>query len=140
VTVGAPRLYLLDTSVLVHYLRGSDVWKRVRDRYQPLAAEPRPVISIITVAEIRSLALQWEWCDQMLARMETALAFFKTLPIHDPDVIRAYAAIDAYCVEIGQPLGRNDVWIAATAAVTRATLLTTDRDFARLVPVFLNRH
>jgi tRNA(fMet)-specific endonuclease VapC len=68
-----------------------------------------------------------------------ALGFFKTLTIHEPDVIRAYAAIDAYCEEIGQPLGKNDLWIAATAAVTGARLLTTDRDFDRLVPRFLAR-
>lgn len=37
------------------------------------------------------------------------------------------------------PLGKNDVWIAATAAVRRATLLTTDRDLDRLAPRFLTR-
>ena len=36
-------------------------------------------------------------------------------------------------------MGKNDVWIAATAAVTGATLLTTDRDFDRLTPQFLTR-
>jgi tRNA(fMet)-specific endonuclease VapC len=137
--VAAPPLCLLDTNVLIHYVRGSEVWKRVRDKYQPLTAEPRPVISVVTVGEIRSLALQWKWGDKKIDQMVYALGFFKIVTIHEPDVIRAYAAIDAYCEEIGQPLGKNDVWIAATAAVTGATLLTTDRDFDRLSPRFLTR-
>lgn len=31
------------------------------------------------------------------------------------------------------------MWIAATVAVRRGTLLTTDRDFDRLAPRFLTR-
>jgi predicted nucleic acid-binding protein len=32
----------------------------------------------------------------------------------------------------GWNLSQNDTWIAATASVTNATLLTTDRDFERV--------
>ena len=39
----------------------------------------------------------------------------------------------------GVPMGKNDVWIAATAHVTGARLLTTDRDFDHLDPTFLGR-
>jgi len=34
-------------------------------------------------------------------------------------------------------MGDNDIWIAATASVLKATLLTTDRDFDHLDGVFL---
>ena len=47
--------------------------------------------------------------------------------------------IDAHLQRTGRPLGKNDVWIAATAAVTGARLLTTDKDFDRLDPLFLSR-
>jgi len=36
-------------------------------------------------------------------------------------------------------MGKNDLWIAATAHVTGATLLTTDKDFDHLDPQFLVR-
>jgi predicted nucleic acid-binding protein len=36
-------------------------------------------------------------------------------------------------------LGKNDAWIAATAMVTRATLLTTDMDFDHLHGKYLDR-
>jgi predicted nucleic acid-binding protein len=35
-------------------------------------------------------------------------------------------------------MGKNDLWIAATAAVTGATLVTTDRDFEHLSAHFIN--
>jgi len=137
--VAAQPLYLLDTNVLVHYVRGSEVWIRVRDKYQPLLIHPCPIISVVTVGEIRSLALQWNWGEKKIDQMVFALGFFKTLTIDEPEVIRAYAIIDAYCEQNGQSLGKNDIWIAATAAVTGAHLLTTDRDFDRLTPRFFTR-
>lgn len=36
-------------------------------------------------------------------------------------------------------MGDNDLWIAATAKVTGALLLTTDKDFDHLYPVHLQR-
>jgi len=36
-------------------------------------------------------------------------------------------------------MGKNDLWIAATAHVTGATLLTADADFDHLNGAFLNR-
>jgi predicted nucleic acid-binding protein len=34
-------------------------------------------------------------------------------------------------------MGKNDIWIAATASVLNATLITTDNDFDHLNGVFL---
>lgn len=39
------------------------------------------------------------------------------------------AVFDAFCESRGRTLGKNDLWIAATAAMTGAVLLTTDKDF-----------
>ncbi len=39
----------------------------------------------------------------------------------------------------GRKMGKNDLWIAATAIFADARLLTTDRDFDGLDPLFLNR-
>ena len=71
--------------------------------------------------------------------MEFCLGFFQSQSIDDYEILRMYAVIDAYSESIGQSMGKNDLWIAATAAVTGATLLTTDRDFDKLAPRFLAR-
>lgn len=34
-------------------------------------------------------------------------------------------------------MGKNDLWIAATASVTNATLITTDKDFYHLNNTYL---
>ena len=38
-----PALYLLETNILVHLVRGDAVWARVRATYEPLLIEPRPI-------------------------------------------------------------------------------------------------
>lgn len=47
-----------------------------------------------------------------------------------PELINAYVEIDGF--SNGRSMGKNDLWIAATAVVTDATLVTTDGDFDHL--------
>lgn len=39
--------------------------------------------------------------------------------------------------QTARQMGKNDLWIAATASVLKATLLTTDHDFDHLHTVFV---
>ena len=55
------------------------------------------------------------------------------------EIVRAYAPIDVFSHSQGIDMGKNDLWIAATASVTGATLLTTDKDFDHLESAFLTR-
>lgn len=43
-------------------------------------------------------------------------------------------------VEIHRILGKNDIWIAATAALIGLKLITTDADFNHLNNVFIDVH
>jgi len=61
------------------------------------------------------------------------------VPIDRPEIVEAYAQIDFYCERNGRPMAKNDIWIAATAFVTKTTLLTTDKDFDHLHPALLQR-
>jgi len=132
-------LYLLDTNILVHNIRNSPLWQQVRDQFQPLTTSPTPHYSLVTAGELRSLAVQWKWGEQKIDQMEFCLSFYAVQTIDHPDILRAYAALDAYCESFCQPMGKNDLWIAATAVVSGSVLLTTDRDFDRLHPHFLSR-
>jgi tRNA(fMet)-specific endonuclease VapC len=71
--------------------------------------------------------------------MEFCLGYFDQIPIESQQLVETYAVIDAHFQKKGQPLGKNDLWIAATATATGARLLTTDRDFDALDPLFLSR-
>ena len=134
-----PTLYLLDTNVLVHVVRGSRLWSWIRGRYDLLATDPRPLISVVTAGELHSLALLSGWGHAKLDQMEFCLGYFKTVTIHDPAIIDRYAVIDAHFQSRGHILGKNDLWIAATAAATGSRILTTDRDFDPLNPDFISR-
>ena len=111
----------------------------IRARHQPLALGPKPIISIVTAGELRSLAFQYRWGKAKIDQMEFILGYFDEIPIDSPALVDAYAVIDSHLQLQGHILGKNDLWIAATAHVLGATLLTTDRDFDSLVPAFLAR-
>lgn len=130
--------YLLDTNILVHHIRDDEVGERVRDTYRPLLVVPTPIICVVTDGELRSLAVQFNWGRAKIDKMEFCLGYFRRVTIDEPKLLRAYAAIDAHAQRAGHPLGKNDAWIAATAAVTGARLVTTDRDFLPLDPLFLS--
>ena len=131
-------LRILDTNILVHYVRDDTTWARIRMDYQLLVVEPTPLISIVTAGELRSLARQRNWGQDKRDRMEFALGYFKIVPVDTPEQIAIYAEIDNFCLERGRVMGKNDLWIAATAALTDARLLTSDADFESLDGVFLN--
>lgn len=56
-----PLLYLLDTNILIHFVRADAVWASVRQRYSLFAIEPKPLISVVTAGELRSFAYQRQW-------------------------------------------------------------------------------
>jgi len=71
--------------------------------------------------------------------METLLAGLTVFPLPFANVIENYVAVSEFSRRAGRVLGKNDLWIAATARTTGATLLTTDKDFDHLAPTLLAR-
>ncbi len=132
-------LYLLDTNILVRLIRQDALGQYINLTFKPLVTEPRPIISVVTEGEIRSLAYQWSWGKFKKEQMNFLCGFFGRHTIDSPDVLEAYAAMDSYSESVGRAMGKNDVWIAATAYVTGATILTTDRDFNHLHPQLMTR-
>ena len=141
--------FVLDTGMLLGYLRDAP-YAEFADRHFGVLDPPNlSVISVVTAGEIHSLALQLGWGQERLDRLNNLLRQFPQVDINSPEVIDAYAQIDAYSQgkhpsrKLPRPLtsrnmGKNDVWIAATASTLQGTLLTTDRDFNHLDGVFLS--
>lgn|SRR5262249_54269346 len=132
-------LVLLDTNVLVHLVRGNDFGRTVDQQYGLRTRLDRPLLSVVTVGEIFSLARRWKWGSDKEGRMLDLVRELVVVDIHREEILRSYAMIDQYLVEKGRPIGDNDTWIAATAAATSATLLTTDQDFDALEGTFIKR-
>ncbi len=132
-------LYLLDTNILVHLVRRDATGLLVQNQYQPLMIEPRPLISVVTAGELRSLAYQFRWGNQKRDQALYFLDYFRQISIDHPDIVEAYAVMDAFSAHVGRSMGKNDAWIAATAKIMGATILTTDGDFEHLTPQFIDR-
>ena len=132
-------LYLLDTNILMAYVRGGPLGRRIEADYSLLTTLNVPLISIVTEGEIRSLAVRLGWGAARMRQLAFLLSTFTRVSLDAPGVLDAYVAIDAYSARNGRAMGKNDVWIAATAHATSATLLTTDRDFDHLHPNFIDR-
>jgi len=142
------RRYLLDTNILVHYIRKSQLYQQVETNENLTDSDCLPMISVVTQGEIFSLASQRGWGTAKNQIIQNLLSKLVIVDINssDVDLLQAYANIDSYSKNklSGRPLGssitmgKNDLWIAATALVANATLLTTDGDFDHLNGIFIS--
>ncbi|WP_390553510.1 PIN domain-containing protein [Singulisphaera acidiphila] len=99
----------------------------------------RSLISVVTVGEMKSLARQLDWGVAKLDALEIMLQQLVWIDISDSQILEAYGEIDHASRKAGRVIGKNDVWIAATARVSGATLLTTDLDFEHLHGTWIDR-
>jgi tRNA(fMet)-specific endonuclease VapC len=141
--------YLLDNNVLIHYLRQSSLAEHIEQTYQPLVPSPTvtPLLSAVILGELESLSLQNSWGEPRKRQLKLLTNKFLIVDINIKTIINRYAEIDAFSQNklknrplnnSARNMGKNDLWIAATASVLDATLLTTDKDFDHLNNEFLN--
>lgn len=124
--------YLLDTSMVLHYARESPVFEAAESKYGLTKSRFQPLISVVTLGEIWALAYRLNWGEKRREHLTHLLSGVVSIDINDTRIIDAYAKICAHATKSGWALHsqKNDLWIAATAHVTGATLLTTDKDFS----------
>jgi tRNA(fMet)-specific endonuclease VapC len=131
--------YLLDTNILLHLLRGKQLGQKIDQQFSLRSAIANCVISVVTAGEMESLARKFAWGENKMTELKKLLDSLPWIDINSSALIEAYGRIDHFTEVSGRPMGKNDVWIAATAHVTQLTLLRTDKDFEHLAGQFLNR-
>lgn len=141
--------FVLDTGIILGYARGAGFAQYVERKFGLFSPPNIPLISVVSKGEIYSLAVQFGWGAKKLESLEELLRKLPLVDINDERIIREYAAIDAYSLgrkaarplpagQTGRKMGKNDLWIAATASVLKAKLLTTDNNFDHLDGVFVD--
>lgn len=140
-------LYLLDTNIVIAYLRKHEIAQKVDLLYNPLFGENTAAISVVSVGELLALSKMNYWGNSKMKQLTLLLDELLILDIHSEEIIELYAEIDAFSQNklLEKPLGdtprnmgKNDIWIAATAAVSKAKFLTTDKDFLHLHNIYID--
>ena len=131
-------LFLLDTNILIHGARRNEIWEKVILACNPMMSEARPLVHVVSQGEALAFAEQNSWGDARRTQLAFLLGYFDAAQI-GPREIDAYALLDTYSRRLGFRMGKNDLWIAAAAHTTGATIVTCDKDFDHLDSKFLQR-
>ena len=120
--------YLLDTNIVSDLVRNPQ--GRVTARIRAVG-EARVSTSIIVAAELRYGAAK-RASPRLTAQLEAVLGALEVLPFEVPaDAV--YGRLRAALERAGQPIGGNDLLIAAQAVALGHTIVTdNDREFARI--------
>lgn len=130
-------IVVLDTSVAVDVARNNRLGQKILETYLLRNRTDRPLISVITMGEMLGIAKAQEWSSDKTQVLHELLSEF-VKPELTPEVIEAYAELVALCRQQNHTMGQqNDMWIAATAKVTGAVLLTGDSGFNWLNSQFI---
>jgi tRNA(fMet)-specific endonuclease VapC len=120
--------FLLDTNIvsdLVRHPRG-----KIFDRISEVGEED-VCTSIVVTAELR-YGVTKKNSSQLTAQLEAVLGAIEVLALEAP-VDAVYGVIRVGLERIGQPIGANDLLIAAHAMASDLTLVTdNEREFLRI--------
>jgi tRNA(fMet)-specific endonuclease VapC len=120
--------YLLDTNVVSHLVRTPR--GRVAERIAKVG-EAEVCTSIIVAAELRYGAAK-KGSERLTAQLQAVLGALDVRPFEMP-ADEEYGALRARLEQGGQPIGANDLLIAAQALALGCTLVTdNEREFGRI--------
>ncbi|MBK8119442.1 MAG: type II toxin-antitoxin system VapC family toxin [Sulfuritalea sp.] len=143
------KTWLLDTGILLHWIRASKAAEAIDAQFHLRESSFRPLICVVSLGEIEAFARNRNWGQGKRDTLKNLKKELVTVDISDARVIDAYADISSLARTKGWSIfqGKNDLWIAAAARVTSATLITTNnrdfrplRDDAQLDAVLVDPH
>jgi tRNA(fMet)-specific endonuclease VapC len=143
---------VIDTCVFINIVRDNDAGKNCLKAIEEFDENVNVIVSVVTKAELFSLIIQNNWGKPKLDKLSEILnnVTFIDIANADKDLIESYKQIDAfskrkitdkfgnYLNGSAKKMGKNDLWIAATALSLDIPLITTDGDFDHLNSTFLN--
>ncbi len=132
--------YVWDTNIIIQALRNPAFLTIINNQYDCFNPLNKLLISAVTIGELDAFALRNRWGTRRMLEMEQIIEFTNPIPVTDaPSLINMYSEIDVYSQSkhptlhlptSARKMGKNDLWIAATAAVHNAVLLSSDADLS----------
>lgn len=137
---------VIDTCVFIHIARDTDIGKKCIAAIEAYDESPNIIASVVTKAELESFIAQNSWSEPKIERLRKMLDAVTYIDISNADetLMDAYTQVDAYSKRkandksgnlltgSAKKMGKNDLWIAATAYALDVPLMTTDGDFDHL--------
>ena len=120
--------YLLDTCILLHWLRGGNVCTTIDGQFGLTSSGFRPLVCEVTLGEIESFAMGSKWGDTRRQKLREIRKKLVVIDLTDERIYKEYAEYSTLSKAKGWPIfkDKNDLWIAASAKVSGATVLTMD--------------
>ena len=121
--------YLLDTNICIYIAKHNP--PAVRARFEQLSADAL-AMSVVTLGELQHGAEKSQARDKALAALQQLQSAIQVMPL-TADVGQHYGQIRSALERAGQPIGNNDLWIAAHARAEGWVLVTNnEREFRRV--------
>jgi len=122
------KLLVADTDVVSYIFK----WHSFAPRFVEMLRGSDPVISFMSLAEMRFGPLEAHWGLRKKNLLERYLADFGVC-YPDPNLCAVWAEVKHESNRKGRPMSSQDAWIAATALYLDASLVTNNRkDYAHL--------
>jgi predicted nucleic acid-binding protein len=113
---------VVDTDVISYLFKSHPI----AFRYLPDLAGRTPIISFMTVAELDRWVLEARWGETRRDRLREYLERFVVMP-YDRGLCAKWAEVTVTAQARGRRIECADAWIAATALITGAPLITHNR-------------
>lgn len=121
--------FLLDTNICIYIAKHNP--PGVRARFEQLDAEAL-AMSVITFGELRHGAEMSQARSKAMAVLQQLQSAIQIVPLTEA-VSQHYGEIRSSLERAGQPIGNNDLWIAAHARAEGWVLVTNnEREFRRV--------
>jgi len=143
---------VIDTCVFIHIVRGSSTGRECLKTIENFDETANIIVSVVTKAELESFISQNNWGITKIETLNKILNEITYIDIVNADnlLIDSYKKVDAFSKRkandrygkllkgSARTMGKNDLWIAATALALDVPLITTDGDFDHLNGTFID--
>jgi predicted nucleic acid-binding protein len=137
---------VIDTCVFIHIIRDTVTGKNCLNALEKYDEAANIIVSVVTKAELESFVTQNNWGKSKIEKLNKILEEITYIDISNADqlLISSYTEVDAFSKRktkdksgillkgSARKMGKNDLWIAATAYSLDVPLMTTDGDFDHL--------
>lgn len=137
---------VIDTCVFIHIVKETLTGKKCLEELEKYDEAVNVIVSVTTKAELESFIAQHNWGKSKIDKLNKILEEITYIDISNTDqlLIDSYTEIDAFSKRKIQDksgnllngparkMGKNDLWIAATAYSLNIPLMTSDGDFDHL--------